>query len=486
MRTRMGVFVTFAALLSAQVVRADGQDEAKPVQIVLYPAAAPRPALKYQLLPPLLERRPGNAAVWWNRIFAEYNVFRNMLFKEGGLWENVEKWMEMPVGEPREKEFREKELAWRQWCNEGFFANMDRAARFESCDWELPIREGHVMSMDLSDAQQTRTYAKLLAAKARLEVAQGNYDRAQRTLQSGYALARHVAEGPTMVNGLVSVVEAETMCQQVEQWIQRPDGPNLYWALSALPRPLVSLRLAAEAEADFFYLQWPELRDLDKKELSAEGWRDLLNRTMAEVNAMMGSHGSESHLDAASPALTMTVVQAYPRAKRYLIEHGRSEAEVEAMPVAKAFLLYLVKVHDELSDEQYKWFYVPMAEAGKGAEGVEQRLWQAVNDRKLVPFAGMFIFSSTMARMAETRLQWKICMLRIFEAMRMYAAGHDGRWPEGLSDITEVPVPANPFNGKPFHYERHGNKAVLDSETPPPWPASLPRRYEITLMPKEK
>ncbi len=32
--------------------------EEKAVQIVLHPAAEPRPALKYRLLPPFMERRP--------------------------------------------------------------------------------------------------------------------------------------------------------------------------------------------------------------------------------------------------------------------------------------------------------------------------------------------------------------------------------------------------------------------------------------------
>ena len=52
----------------------DEGPSAPPVQIVLYPAA-PQPALKYQLLPPIYERRPGNAAVWWNRLPAERTVF---------------------------------------------------------------------------------------------------------------------------------------------------------------------------------------------------------------------------------------------------------------------------------------------------------------------------------------------------------------------------------------------------------------------------
>jgi hypothetical protein len=52
-----------------------------------------------------------------------------------------------------------------------------------------------------------------------------------------------------------------------------------------------------------------------------------------------------------------------------------------------------------------------------------------------------------------------------------------------LGDITEVPIPINPYDGKPFIYQRQGNKAVLTSEKGP-W--GMPWRHEITLMPKVK
>jgi hypothetical protein len=67
--------------------------------------------------------------------------------------------------------------------------------------------------------------------------------------------------------------------------------------------------------------------------------------------------------------------------------------------------------------------------------------------------------------------------------MRLHAAGHEGRWPDHLSEITAVPVPANPYDGRPFVYQRHGDKAVLTSEK---GPKHMPWSYEITLMPKAK
>lgn len=485
MRIRNTIPIALAAVLSplsvsGQVSSAaeELREEEKTVQIVLYPAAEPRPALKYQLLPPLMERRPGNAAVWWNRVPAAYQGYFNTFFQQDGAWDRIEKWMEIPLGDPREKELRETEIAkdLRQ-LRYGPFSDMERAARFESCDWQWPIREGNFIAMHLPDADQTRRYARLLMAKARLEIAEGNYDQAVQTLQTGFAMARHVSEGATLVGGLCGVTDALWMYAQVEQWIQRPDGPNLYWALSTLPRPLVSLRAGGEAESNILYLQFPDLYGLDKKQLSPEGWRDLLAKTAAELPKV-----SRSPATATSLKVTISAIQGYSKAKRYLIENGRSAEEVEAMPVAQVVLLYTVQLYDELSDEQFKWFYLPMAEAGNGPA----RAWRVLADagsREILPFATEFVPFSQSAKMAETRLDWRLGMLRVFEAMRLYAANHDGRWPDQLSDITEVPIPRNPIDDKPFIYQRHGNKAVVTCEK---GPRGAPWRHEVTLMTKGK
>ena len=73
-------------------------------------------------------------------------------------------------------------------------------------------------------------------------------------------------------------------------------------------------------------------------------------------------------------------------------------------------------------------------------------------NREIIPLASLLLPATSAAKHAETRNDWNIAMLRIFEAMRLYAATHDGQWPDRLSDITEVPIPVNPFDGKPFLY----------------------------------
>src|SRR5207244_2759675 len=80
---------------------------------------------------------------------------------------------------------------------------------------------------------------------------------------------------------------------------------------------------------------------------------------------------------------------------------------------------------------------------------------------------------------AELRLDRRVTILRVVEALRMDAAAHDGALPEALNQITDVPVPDDPATGKPFEYHRAGNSATLSGPQaglPPPWPS-----YRITI-----
>jgi hypothetical protein len=62
---------------------------------------------------------------------------------------------------------------------------------------------------------------------------------------------------------------------------------------------------------------------------------------------------------------------------------------------------------------------------------------------------------------AQMRLDQRVAALRVVEAIRLYAAFHDGKLPEELNQVTEVPVPDDPATGKPFEYRRDGAAAVL-------------------------
>src|SRR6185312_7009446 len=65
--------LAFAPPAGAQNATPQQPPDAPPTRrLTLHPAAEPRPALKYELLPSLLDRRPGNAAVLYNKIGLMY------------------------------------------------------------------------------------------------------------------------------------------------------------------------------------------------------------------------------------------------------------------------------------------------------------------------------------------------------------------------------------------------------------------------------
>src|SRR5215831_18574696 len=224
------VVLAAAALASAQGV--DGV-----VQLTIPPAPAPSPALRYRLLPELRERTPGNAAQLYYRAFApEWAGYRRPEVRK-----LIDAWLDDRTQPP------DPQLIW--IVDSKQLKEVDRAARREYCEWELtPRMREDGIAMLLPDVQGFREYSHLLSLRNRFQVADGKFDDAVYTLQTSFALARDVANGPTLIQALVGLAIAQVQIGDVEALMQAPKSPNLYWALTNLPRPLVSLRKPFEGE----------------------------------------------------------------------------------------------------------------------------------------------------------------------------------------------------------------------------------------------
>ena len=89
------------------------------------------------------------------------------------------------------------------------------------------------------------------------------------------------------------------------------------------------------------------------------------------------------------------------------------------------------------------------------------------------------------ARRAQVRLEREIAALRTIEALRIFAAAHDRKFPARLADIREVPVHANPATGKEFNYRLDDNTAILELPRSDGTYVST-RRFEIQIDPTSK
>jgi hypothetical protein len=469
MRLYCSILLLLASALPAQA-------EPKVVRLTAQPAAAPVPALKYQLLPELRDLHPGNAALLYQRAHAAewFGSFRRQPdYNKMGDW----------------LELADDKVPWKRvqaLLPVNALKEVDLAARREYCDWEITdhLRKDGFYFL-IPDVQGFREYGMFLAHRARLEMHEGRLDKAVYTFQTGLALSRHTGDGPILITGLVGMALAHTTLDQVERLIQLKAAPNLYWALSDLPRPLIDLRKSFQGERIAVDGTFPELRaeltNPHKGPLSSRQLQDTIHK-LREVMAMSGD-GQDLP---SGVFVAVAAAKIYPQAKEHLGRRGFTPEQLNALPVVEAAVLYALAEYDRHFDEMAKWVNLPYWEARPGVIRAIESLKSSkarLMETGGIPLAEILIPAAQRVVLARARLDRRIAALRCIEALRLYAAAHDDALPTALEYVKEVPIPLDPITGKSFDYRLEDGKAVLSGPPPPGEQASENNsvRYELTL-----
>ena len=144
--------------------------------------------------------------------------------------------------------------------------------------------------------------------------------------------------------------------------------------------------------------------------------------------------------------------------QRRLIEAGSAESLVRRFPPSQLILLGEKHEFEVQRDERTKLLALPLWQIGSAADGLEEERGGSGLFADLLPHT---------IKLCRTRgqLERQIALLRHVEALRLDAAGHGGKLPAKLSDIP-VPLPVDPFSGKPFDYTVEGTTAHLRGESP--------------------
>jgi hypothetical protein len=484
----------FVFLAAAGMARA--QDEPPVVvSIVLRPSPAPVPALKYRILPERSTLVQGNAAIFYHRAIEKILGHRALRSS-------------MPRSESRKPEVDTDEQAAFEWVSGPLAAiPLDRAhrwldqhqyvlreaefgARRQSCDWEFDARpEG--FDLVIQEIQEMRSLARLVALRVRVAIREKKFDEAIDWLQTGFAMARHVSQGPTLIQSLVGIAACGNLNLAVEDLLQSPGAPSLFWALAERPHPFIDLAPALEGERFLLEKEIPRLRELDGVPWSVEQARafgDELQTKMFRMVGMgykapsnSGSFGRNMSFGdwALKPAI---LVQAYPEAKRALIAQGRPAAVIEAMPTIQVAALYNFQTYQELRDDVFKWTCLPIYQANSGMDGAWRRHAAELHRRPLLKLFTMFLPAVQSSNLATARLDRQFDALQCIEAIRLHAATHPG-FPSRLEDIIEAPVPIDPMTGQPFGYRVEGDRAILTAPYAPGAPRVPPYaiHYELKL-----
>jgi hypothetical protein len=464
--------------------------------VLIRPAAEPVPALRYRLLPERRELIPGNAAIFYHRaIEHEYDnrqrlalLARSARKSSGEATADEEAhgaWLSQPLASLPRDRVNEYLAAHANSLHE-----VELGARREFCNWEFQHRD-EGFNLLIEDVQQVRGLARLLIVKIRFEIAEVRVDSALHWIRTGLALARHVNESTIFVQSLIASAIATQMAGTLEEFVQMPGAPNLYWAIANLPRPFIDISEAMEGEQYVLEKEFPQLKTLDSGPWSLEQSRafsDDLHKKMAVLTgdwARASSPSSRPEMKDLGEHLLFTalVARTYPEAKRVLIAQGRSSADVEAMPTIQVVSLYSYKLYEEARDEIFKWGGLPY---WQGYRGLREAGWHPgpgwAKLKAGIPFVSILPAIQSVF-VVPVRVQRRLDVVQYIEAIRLYAANHGGKLPADLAAITEAPVPVDPATNRSLEYKVEGDTATLTAPAPPGW-ENVPQykiRYELKL-----
>lgn len=462
------------------------EDENRPerIELTLTPAGELRPALKYSLAIGVRERQPGNAAPFYHRALLARRSLPEAHAKEYAAKEKA--WREQPLDASRHAEVK-------QWLA-GYsvvFHELRIAVYRERCDWDFRLQDlkgTEAIAFRLPEMQEARDVARALHLKARLEIAERRYDDAIETLRWGYQLARDCAEQPLLISNLVGIAISTIMTQPLVELIDAPGSPNLFWAIAALPQPLIDVRRSLEFERGFPEQVFPFLKDAEQIDRSPQEWQRILEQTLNDL-AMLSRdlNVASNRPDWLKKAeFVFMLAKAYPEAKAQLIEQGLDAERVEQMSVAQVIAIQTARKTRESYDDVFKTALLPypesMALAGRVEASLHDRMAAGIYlGSHGLPVAQLLMPATRQVKRAEIRGPRQLAALQAIEAVRMHAAA-TGKLPATLAEITVVPVPPNPVTRQAFPYELKGNQAILElpilvDETP----GSLSKRYVLSL-----
>lgn len=466
------------------------QAPASSQKIVISPQAVPSPAFRYVLLPPLKDLNTGNAVQHYYRCFSPDAMY---YYRQPAFYESIKAWLKTPyeqaarkglpsssqlkktndLGEDEPVPATREELSTFQQST--FYDEIDKAARRTYAEWDyLASMKEHGMMLQLPDLQGVRLLGEIVQIRARLAVMEGEHDRAIHHLQTGLAMAQHLNQANILVNSLTGIGIARNMTKVIEELIQTPGAPNMYWALTNLPQPLLDLRQAYAGDRLAIEYLVGDPKQLEERILTKEEMNDLVQKKLKQLLRMDGLVTNE---------LSMIVLKEYPRAKTWLLEKGRSAADVEKMTATQAVLLFAMSRYQILADEIAKSFTMPFSERLAFAQGFVEKVKTLRVQQDMSYFLGFhFIAYYPNVWVAAYDVDRDITLLRCIELLRHYAAGHQRKLPASWDEVKDLPIPVDPVTGKRLTYQLVGDHAIITLDAIANSPiARHARQFEIYL-----
>lgn len=469
-----------AAALACAAAPAAAQPPVEPkdgkvtIRLTLSPTAEPKPTSRFLLQPQYTDVMPGEKLAGFLKCFMEQErFFSPEEEKKRAAWNQLPL-ADLPLGEIRQQGVLDGIAYDPPYARLMVF--MDQAARYDRVEWNLwyNLRKDGLNTL-LPEVQKLRSLAAVLKLRMRAEIKAGEFARAAETSKTLFGLARMLEQAPTLISYLVGVAVATVAVDALEEMVQQPGCPNLYWGLTDLGAPVLDIRTGGGGER-----AW--LASLFQPVLDATGplTEEQLAAVFRRIDNLFESEGSKPKKDVTPPpSAQYKKLAGDPKfvdaARAFLVETGSKPDVVKTFTPLQAVVAADVRHLEVARDDCLRALGLPLWQA--------EPLFRAIeDDLKAQKAAGRLVLAPELVpavlrvRQRAAALDQRVAYLRVIEAIRLYAHENGGRLPASLADV-KLPLPLDPVTGKPFAYTiQNGGAAVLRGGNPTPG-----REYEITI-----
>jgi len=423
------------------------------VRLLVEPAGAPRPVYRFQVFPDARELTTGNAAQLYLKCFMEQ---RSFYFSPAGIAER-DQYLRIPLSELAAKK--------RNGYGGRSLEEADRAARMSSIDWQsmAPIHEG-VFEGPPAELGSLQTLALALRVRLRVELANQHIEAALRTAGTLFALAQHLGEYPASLGSEVGIWVGHLALDALEEMVQQPGCPNLYWALSEIPSPLVRLKRGVQGDRARLALSMRPIREVGLM-TDAE-----LEACVGKLSGMIGflrEQKGEAPLSLRTQLSTrMSAPSELAETRQRLIDSGSQPDLVQKLPPLQVILIDEKHRFEIEQDERITLINSPLSKPTESStRGKGQKADQDASSRESRGTFDALLPDIARLRQNQGLLEQELIFLRHVEALRLHAAKHAGQLPASLSEIT-VPLPNDPFTDRPLAYSTQGKAVQLRGGDP--------------------
>ncbi len=463
--------------------RGDGSTVALRV-LHLVPRAETKPALSLQLIPDDFHQKDGNAAVFYLQAMGFFEQTNAMQAKTEFERKNL------AAATASEKPSHEvPPHSWRatrpedlpidqvkEYLNYTAFQPryLKEAVLRKRCDFDRHIRDVENPAMYLlPEIQVMRELARIQSLRCLLAIAEDRTDDAVAIFGQQLALGMHLSQEPFLVSNLVGIACVGIGWGDACYLCEHKDAPNLYWALAALPRPLVDMRPALSYEREFLFEQVKALREVDETPRSNSYWARFVDRFAESIEGF-----DDPMLQYGKPGLVMAIAAGVPGAKRFLVDvEGMTSEQLAPLPNTQVFFLAVRRFYERTRDESFKWGFAPPWERDKGLQGFNQKFNADVSDYGFLTNPSGLVLPTLQAGLAaQTRCAQQLALLQTIEAIRHHLATNQNQLPDSLTEL-DLPAPIDPATGQAFHYVRHSKGATLSGEKFP----GIKYQFELRL-----